>query len=58
MKMENENVHYDYHSIRLRGYVYSRLEAYFITLCTSNRECLFGEIIWMYLLLCPIVSTG
>ncbi len=31
-------------SIRLRGYDYSRPGAYFVTLCTQNRECLFGEI--------------
>ena len=32
-------------SIRLRNYDYSQTGAYFITLCTQNRECLFGEII-------------
>ncbi|MCL7422097.1 MAG: hypothetical protein M8364_14450 [Methylobacter sp.] len=31
-------------SIRLQGYDYSRAGAYFITLCTQDRECLFGEI--------------
>jgi len=31
-------------SIRLRGYDYTRAGAYFITICTQNRECLFGEI--------------
>jgi REP element-mobilizing transposase RayT len=31
-------------SIRLPGYDYSWAEAYFITLCTSHRECLFGEV--------------
>ena len=31
-------------SIRLRGYDYSRAGAYFVTICTQNRECLFGEI--------------
>ncbi len=31
-------------SIRLQGYDYSRTGAYFVTLCTQNRECLFGEI--------------
>jgi len=31
-------------SIRLRGYDYSRNGLYFITICTYNRECLFGEI--------------
>jgi REP element-mobilizing transposase RayT len=32
------------HSIRLRGYDYSHAGAYFITICTQNRERLFGEI--------------
>ncbi len=31
-------------SIRLRGYDYAQSGAYFVTICTSNRECLFGEI--------------
>jgi putative transposase len=33
------------HSVRLRGYDYSRSGAYFITVCTHDRECLFGEIV-------------
>ncbi len=32
-------------SIRLKGYDYSRAGAYFVTICTHNRECLFGEIV-------------
>ena len=32
-------------SLRLKGYDYSQTGAYFITLCTHNRECLFGDII-------------
>jgi REP element-mobilizing transposase RayT len=32
-------------SIRLQGYDYSQPGIYFITLCTYNRECLFGEIL-------------
>lgn len=32
-------------SIRLKGYDYSQPGAYFITICTNNRECLFGEIV-------------
>src|SRR5437868_13402885 len=32
-------------SIRLKGYDYSQAGAYFITLCTYNREHLFGEIV-------------
>lgn len=31
-------------SIRLSGYDYSREGAYFITVCTHNRACPFGEI--------------
>jgi putative transposase len=33
------------HSIRLKGYDYSQKGFYFITICTQNRECLFGEIV-------------
>lgn len=36
---------YHRRSIRLKGYDYSRAGAYFITVCTHHRECLFGEII-------------
>ncbi|MDR0648173.1 MAG: hypothetical protein LBF92_02405 [Synergistaceae bacterium] len=32
-------------SIRLRGYDYSQNGAYFVTICTQNRECLFGDIV-------------
>ncbi len=32
-------------SIRLRGYDYSQAGAYFVTICTQNRACLFGEIV-------------
>jgi putative transposase len=31
-------------SIRLPGYDYQTAGAYFVTLCTQNRQCLFGEI--------------
>jgi REP element-mobilizing transposase RayT len=31
-------------SIRLKGYDYSQAGAYFVTICTHNRECLFGKI--------------
>ena len=31
-------------SIRLKGWDYSRPGAYFVTVCTQNRKCLFGEI--------------
>jgi len=32
-------------SIRLKGHDYSRAGAYFVTICTQNRECLFGDIV-------------
>ncbi|MEK7286615.1 MAG: transposase, partial [Nitrospirota bacterium] len=32
-------------SIRLRGYDYTQSGVYFITICTQNRECLFGNIV-------------
>lgn len=32
-------------SIRLWGYDYSQAGAYFITICTRNRQCLFGVIV-------------
>ena len=32
-------------SIRLPGYDYAQAGAYFITICTYNRMCLFGEIL-------------
>ena len=32
-------------SIRLKGYDYSQEGAYFITICTKDREYMFGEII-------------
>jgi REP-associated tyrosine transposase len=43
-------MHYDaekHHrrSIRLADYDYNQFGAYFITVCTKNRECLFGEIV-------------
>jgi len=31
-------------SIRLKEYDYSKSGAYFVTICTQNRECIFGEI--------------
>ena len=31
-------------SIRFKGYDYSRAGAYFVTICTHGRECLFGEV--------------
>lgn len=40
----NPDIHHR-RSIRLRGYKYSHAGAYFVTLCTWKRECLFGEIV-------------
>jgi len=31
-------------SLRLQGYDYAQAGAYFVTICTLGRECLFGEI--------------
>ena len=31
-------------SIRLRGYDYDQAGAYFVTICTQRRACLFGGI--------------
>jgi putative transposase len=42
MKYDPENHHR--RSIRLKGYDYSSAGSYFITICTYQRECLFGEI--------------
>jgi len=36
---------YYHRSIRLKGYDYSRPGAYFVTICTENRECHFGNIV-------------
>ena len=40
----NPEIHHR-RSIRLKGYDYSQPGAYFITICTHERECLFGEIV-------------
>ncbi len=39
----NPDIHHR-RSIRLKGYDYSSNGAYFITVCTQNRVCLFGDI--------------
>lgn len=39
----NPTIHHR-RSIRLRGYDYSKAGAYFITICTHSRECLFGAV--------------
>jgi putative transposase len=40
----NPEIHHC-HSIRLPEYDYSQAGAYFVTVCTQNRGCLFGEIV-------------
>ena len=40
----NSEIHHR-RSIRLPGYDYSQPGAYFITICTKNKECLFGGIV-------------
>jgi len=40
-------------SIRLNGYDYSRAGAYFVTICTQNREYLFGDIVGTGPRACP-----
>ncbi len=41
--MSKRKGHRNRRSIRLKGYDYSKAGAYFITLCTQDRACLFGE---------------
>ncbi len=36
---------YQRRSIRLKGYDYAQSGAYFVTICTKDRECLFGKIV-------------
>lgn len=39
----NPEIHHR-RSIRLKDYDYSQVGAYFVTICTKDKECLFGEI--------------
>ena len=43
MRFDPERLHR--RSIRLKGYDYSQPGAYFITICTQDRACLFGEVV-------------
>lgn len=43
--MKNGTSDYQRCSIRLKGYDYSQNGAYFVTICTHNRECLFGDVV-------------
>ena len=40
----NRDIHHR-RSVRLREYDYSRPGMYFITICTQNKECLFGDVV-------------
>ncbi len=42
----NTNWHTGYRrSIRLQDFDYSKAGAYFVTICTHERVCLFGEVV-------------
>ena len=46
MEVKNSyNPQINRHSLRLKDYDYSSAGAYFVTLCTQNRVCLFGQVI-------------
>jgi len=36
---------YHRRSIRLKDYDYSQAGAYFVTICSWSRECLFGDVV-------------
>jgi len=40
----HQDMRYNRHSIRLKEYDYSQDGYYFVTTCTQDRKCLFGEI--------------
>jgi REP element-mobilizing transposase RayT len=44
-EIENPERKYHRRSVRLKDYDYSQSGAYFITICTKNRKCLFGAIV-------------
>ena len=45
IKMSEEEIKPRRKSIRLQEYDYSQPGAYFVTICTHDRNCLFGEIV-------------
>ena len=45
MPSEPDSVPHHRRSLRLREYDYSQAGAYFITICTKNRECTFGDVL-------------
>jgi len=58
---DNNPYFFQRRSIRLKGFDYSKIGLYFITICTQNRECLFGEIriVGEDLCVCPnVLSLG
>ncbi len=42
--MRYDPIRHTRRSIRLKGYDYTQAGAYFVTIVTRNRECLFGEV--------------
>ena len=40
----NPDIHHR-RSIRIKDHDYTQPGAYFVTICTQNRECLFGQIV-------------
>ncbi len=44
MPLQYDPEKYRRHSIRLKDYDYSTAGAYFVTLCTFNRQCILGEV--------------
>ena len=44
-KMKYDPEKHGRRSIRLKEYDYSNEGAYFVTICTHRRQCLFGEIV-------------
>jgi putative transposase len=42
--MKYDPNHHHRRSIRLRGHDYSQIGTYFVTLCTQDRACLFGDV--------------
>jgi putative transposase len=45
MSVEADSALHHRRSLRLKEYDYSQEGAYFITICTQNRECTFGDVL-------------
>ncbi|MCD4812865.1 hypothetical protein K8S19_04150 [bacterium] len=43
--MRYDSVKHHRRSARLQGYDYSQAGMYYVTICTHNRECLFGDVV-------------